>query len=95
MSGKKQYFFDKPKNVKLVLYSLYASCGVLLVVDFVVHRHIIHQWEQLLGFYSIYGFIGCTAIVLGSKWLRSIVEREEDYYDKDELTQNSGDDDVA
>lgn len=95
MSGKKQYFFDKPKNVKLVLYSLYVCCGFLLVADFVVHRHVTHQWEQLLGFYSIYGFIGCTAIVLGSKWLRSMVEREEDYYDQDELRQNGGDDHVA
>lgn len=95
MSDKKQYFFDKPKNVKLVLYSLYGSCGILLILDFIVHRHIIHHWEQLLGFYSIYGFIGCTAIIIGSKWLRTMVQRDEDYYESDDVEENQGGNDVA
>ncbi len=95
MSGnadKKTYLFDNPKNVTILLYTLYVSCGLLLLLDFVIHRHILHQWEQLLGFYSIYGFIGCTAIVLGSKWLRILVQRDEDYYEKDELKKDGEDD---
>ncbi len=85
MADKKQYLFDNPRNVKLVLYSLYISCGILLLLDFILHRHISHSWERLLGFYSIYGFIGCVSIVFGSKWLRTLVKRDEDYYDSDEL----------
>ncbi len=86
MADKKTYLFDNPRNVKIVLYSLYICCAALLLLDFIIHRHTEHHWEKLLGFYSIYGFIGCTAIVIGSKWLRSMVEREEDYYTRDELT---------
>ncbi len=85
MADKKQYLFDNPRNVKLVLYSLYISCGILLLLDFILHRHISHSWERLLGFYSIYGFIGCVSIVFGAKWLRTLVKRDEDYYDSDEL----------
>lgn len=88
MAEKKEYFFDNPRNVKLVLYTLYGSCTILLLLDFIIHRHIIHQWEQLLGFYSIYGFLGCTGIVLGSKVLRILVQRDEDYYERDELPQS-------
>jgi hypothetical protein len=87
MADKKTYLFDNPRNVQVVLYTLYISCGILLLLDFIIHRHTMHRWEGLLGFYSIYGFIGCTAIVLGSKWLRALVERKEDYYTKDELSQ--------
>jgi hypothetical protein len=94
MADKKRYLFDNPRNVKIVLYSLYVSCGILLLLDFVVHRHTTHHWEELLGFYSIYGFLGCTAIVIGSKWLRAVVERDEDYYTRDELTGTGEDDHV-
>ena len=95
MADKKRYLFDNPRNVKIVLYSLYVSCGILLLLDFIVHRHTTHRWEELLGFYSIYGFIGCTSIVIGSKWLRAVVERAEDYYTRDELTQPEEADDVV
>jgi hypothetical protein len=93
----KQYFFDKPRNVNLVLYSLYISCGLLVLLDFIIHRHTYHKWEDLLGFYSIYGFLACTAIVLGSKALRNLVERSEDFYeaDSDQMTNVSGGDHVV
>ena len=94
MADKKLYLFDNPRNVKVVLYSLYICCGVLLLLDFVIHRHLNHRWEGLLGFYSIYGFIGCTAIVLGSKLLRVMVGRAEDYYERDELPDRRGEDHV-
>ena len=97
MADNRRYFFDNPRNVKLVLFILYGSCGLLLLLDFIVHRHSIHAWERLLGFYAIYGFVGCTAIVLASKVLRTLVQRREDYYDDDEheLNEPPGDDDVA
>ena len=95
MTDKKRYLFDNPRNVKIVLYTLYVSCGILFLLDFIVHRHTQHRWEELLGFYSIYGFIGCSAIVIGSKWLRGIVERDEDYYTRDELTMPVEEDHVA
>lgn len=90
MADKKRYLFDKPQNVKKLLYSLYVSCAILILLDFIVHRHVSHPWEQLLGFYSIYGFIGCVSIVFGSKWLRILVKRPEDYYDRDELNEEAG-----
>ena len=90
MADKKQYLFDNPRNVKILLYSLYVSCAILILLDFVVHRHVSHSWEQLLGFYSIYGFIGCVSIVFGSKALRFLVKRDEDYYDDDKVLEAEG-----
>lgn len=95
MADKKQYLFDNPRNVKILLYALYVSCAILILLDFVVHRHVTHSWEQLLGFYSIYGFIGCVSIVFGAKWLRVLVKRDEDYYDRDDVSEEEGRDHVA
>jgi hypothetical protein len=81
---KRQYFFDKPQNVKRVLRVLYAICGVLFLIDFVYHRHIVHPWEGLWGFHAIYGFIACVVLVLGAKEMRKLLMRKEDYYDMDD-----------
>ena len=82
MNDEKQHFFDKPGNIRKVLLALYAICGVLLLLDVIVHRHISHSWEWLWGFYPLYGFVGCVVLVLVAKWMRTFLMRDEDYYDR-------------
>lgn len=84
MNTEKTYFFDKPQNVKYVLYALYTICGLLLALDFVVHRHIYHSWENLWGFYPLYGFVGCVLLVVIAKWMRTFLMRGEQYYEQEE-----------
>lgn len=79
----KQYLFDNPRNVRRVLYLLYASCAVLLLLDFLVHRHTEHPWEHLWGFYPLYGFVGCVILVFVAKWMRLFLMRGENYYGND------------
>ena len=75
--------FDKPKNVKRVLHLLYVCCVLLFLLDFVIHRHVAHNWENLWGFYPLYGFVGCVVLVIVAKWMRTFLMRSEDYYEKD------------
>ena len=86
MSNKdeKQYLFDKPKNVKRLLTGFYIICALLFVLDFAVHRHISHSWENLFSFYAIYGFVACVVLVLIAKEMRKVLMRKEEYYDVDE-----------
>ena len=86
--NEKQYLFDNPKNVKRLLYIVYACCAVLVLLEFVIHRHIYHSLEELFGFYPIYGFVGCVVLVLVAKWMRTFLMRDEDYYDKIEKKQH-------
>jgi len=79
----KQYLFDKPKNVSRLLRGFYVVCAVLLVLDFVLHRHTSHSWENLPGFYAVYGFVACVLLVLIAKEMRKVIMRKEDYYDVD------------
>lgn len=74
--------FDNPKNVKRVMYLLYGGCALLLALDFVIHRHVVHSWENLFGFYPLYGFVGCVILVLVATWMRTFLMRSEDYYEK-------------
>lgn len=75
-------FFDKPENIRKMLKVFYVICGMLLVADFIVHRHIYHSWENIPAFYAIYGFVGCVLLVLIAKEMRKLLMRGEDYYDQ-------------
>ncbi len=81
MSDEKKYYFDKPENVNFVLRIFYAICGLLVAADIFIHRHTIHSWEDIFGFYTIYGFVACVALVLTATQMRKILMRDEDYYD--------------
>jgi membrane protein YdbS with pleckstrin-like domain len=73
--------FDKPQNVKRVLYALYTCVVLLLGIDLFYHKHGIFTWESSFGFYSVYGFVACVILVIIAKYvLRPLVMRKEDYY---------------
>ena len=81
MAHEPQGFFDKPGNVKLILRIFYAICTGLLLTDFLYHRHAIHTWESLWGFYALFGFVACAALVLAAKEMRKVLMRRDTYYD--------------
>ncbi len=74
--------FDNPRNVNLLKYSLYASCLLVAIADFFVDGHPYFDIEKFPVFYGLYGGIMCAALVIAAKWMRIIVMRDEDYYDR-------------
>lgn len=76
-------FFEKPANIKGIRITLYIICVILFLADTMVqHDHADFPWENWFGFFSIYGFICCVALVLGAKLiLRPLVKRKENYYE--------------
>ena len=79
---EKTHLFDNPRNVQRLLRGFYVLCALVVVVDFFVHRHISHSWENLPAFYAIYGFIACVLLVWIAKQMRKVLMRKEDYYDE-------------
>jgi hypothetical protein len=65
-----------------LLKGFYAICILLVLADFVVHRHIGFGWEKIPAFYALYGFVACVLLVLIAKKIRNVVMRKEDYYDE-------------
>jgi hypothetical protein len=60
---------------------LLAAGAVLVVLEFVIHRHGEIAAEDIPLFPAVYAFVICVAIVIGGIWLRKIAMRDEDYYD--------------
>lgn len=62
---------------------LLVVCGLLLLVDFLpgYHKHAHFWFEELSGFYAIFGALAYASIVNGAKLFRLWVKRSEDYYD--------------
>lgn len=79
----KQYWLDRSENVTKLYRGLWAIGLLLLAGDLVVHRHEEFGWAEWFGFYAVYGFCACVALVLAAKEiLRRLVMRPEDYYDR-------------
>lgn len=85
--SEKVHIFDKPKNVKRVIRSLYFICGVLFLLDLFIHRHHtfgegVFTTEGWIGYYAIYGWVACVLLVLAAKQMRKVLMRKEDYYER-------------
>ncbi len=78
---EKLYLFDKPKNVQRLLRGFYFCCVLLVLAEFVIHRHLVHPWEGLFAFHALYGFVACVVLVLAATQLRKLLMRDENYYD--------------
>lgn len=81
--GEKPRWLDEARNVTKVVWTLVAVCTLLFLSDLVYEKHPVFAVEYLFGFYAIYGFVGSVGLVLAAKWLRKILMRDEDYYDRD------------
>jgi hypothetical protein len=81
---QKQHLFDNPRNVSLVIRSLYIVCILLFLLDFILDRHVTNEWDGSRGFYALFGLIAYIIIVLAALKLRKLVKRKKDYYDVDD-----------
>jgi hypothetical protein len=73
-------------RLKQVVWLCYAVLALLVVVDalpFLVDKEHAHtNAEHLPGFWSVFGFVACTLIILLSKWYgHAGIMKREDYYD--------------
>ncbi len=54
---------------------------ILVVLEFILHRHGEYAFEDFPMFPAIYGFVAFLFIVQVGKWLRLVIMRSEEYYD--------------
>lgn len=90
MNKQPEGFFYQPVVIRWILRIFYGICIVLVIADFVVHRHIVTEVEKLPTFYALYGFVACVLLVLMSTVIRRWVMRDEHYYEESFLVKKSG-----
>ncbi len=75
-------------RLKPLIKICYVLLGLLVVVDalpFFVHKegHSHTEIERLPGFWSVFGFVACVAIILVSKWYgHAGIMKRENFYDE-------------
>lgn len=79
-------WFEKPKNINLIIWGLSISCAITLIAQLVLPMYDEHHpphfsLEKFFGFHAAFGFIAFISVVFLGRFLRLIVKREEDYYD--------------
>ena len=79
---EKTCWLDHPRNVTKLFRGLVVVCALLLAADAVYDKHVELEAETWFGFYAIFGFVACVALVLAAKELRKFLMRDEDYYDR-------------
>ncbi|MCI5107717.1 MAG: hypothetical protein MRY76_13465 [Pseudomonadales bacterium] len=75
---------ENPVVHQRIRYGLFIICGLLVIVDLIVHRHTYLPVEELPAFYAFYGFGALVGVVVLAKTLRLYVGRNEDYYQQDQ-----------
>ena len=75
------------KHWKTVVRLCWLVLALLVVIDalpaLVDKEHAHTQAEHLPGFWSVFGFVACTLIIILSKWFgHAGIMQREDYYDE-------------
>ncbi|MEM9330028.1 MAG: hypothetical protein AAGA53_01805 [Pseudomonadota bacterium] len=83
--GRKLLWLDNMKNVDRIVYGLYGLCTVLFLADFFYKKKSYLDLEDLPGFYALYGFIMCAALVICARGMRIFLMRSEEYYAPDDV----------
>ena len=68
---------------KLAFRALIALCGVLLVGEFIIHRHAYFAFEATPLFFVILGPACLALMLVGGRMLHLLVSRASDYYEED------------
>ena len=82
MSSGDRGWFDEPRHHNWIWWALCLVCILLVIADFILHRHGHFKFEEWPAFYAAVGFGAFYVIVLAGKQLRKLLMREEDYYDR-------------
>jgi hypothetical protein len=84
-AGEKSWF---ERNVNLCIAGLVVACVATLVAQAVYsplfdEHHPAHfEQEKIFGYSAMFGFAAFVGVVFLGRFLRLIVKRPEDYYDK-------------
>lgn len=82
---KKEFdWFDKADNLRRLRIFSYTLLAASVLTEFLVPAHgAQHPWDRIPGFYALFGFVTCAAMIIVSKLLGQYwLKKDEDYYDR-------------
>lgn len=79
-SGRK-YWLDTPGNADKIFWGLVLLSVLLFLADALYHKHPYFGIEKAFGFYGVFGFCACVALIITAKIVRFLVMRTDNFYD--------------
>jgi len=67
------------KTLKRMFYIFLVLC--IAAGLFIEHEHAVFFWHKIPSIDVAFGFLGALLLIVGSRLLAYLVQREEDFYD--------------
>lgn len=75
-------WLERKSTINLIYRGLWVVCALLAAADLFYRKHVTFRIEEMPAIYGLYGFVCFYGIVIAGKYLRKLVGRREDYYDR-------------
>jgi len=75
------HWLVRPKTIRLLWWTFSAILALTLFAQFFVHIYEYFTVDGWPGFYAIFGFLSCVAMVLFAKVLGFVLKRPDNFYD--------------
>jgi hypothetical protein len=80
-SDQELHWLVRPKTIRLLWWLFSAILALTLIAQFYVHIHEYFTVDGWPGFYAIFGFLSCVAMVVFAKVLGFVLKRPDNFYD--------------
>jgi len=74
------HWLVRPATIRRLWIGFAVLLALLAAADFLVHKHDYVGPDGWFGFYWIYGFGACVAMVVFAKMLGVLIKRPDSYY---------------
>ena len=75
------HWLVRPETIRKLRIGFAILLALLAAADFLVHKHDYVGPDGWFGFYWVYGFGACVAMVVFAKVLGVLIKRPDGYYD--------------
>lgn len=82
-NGEAPGWFERRENIEKLWYALLIVAGALTISEFMYEHHPHFEIEKIPEFFEIFGFVAFVFIVFVGRLLRTVIMRDEDYYERD------------
>ena len=79
----KQHWLVRPGTIRLLWLVFAGILALTVIAGLFVDRHGVFGADGFFAFNAWYGFICCIGLVLVAKLLGYMLQRRDDYYDRD------------
>lgn len=82
--GRELHWLMRPATLRILRRTGVGLLALTLAAQLGVHVHARFDWDGVFGFYAVFGFLACAAMVVAAKVLGAWLKRPEDYYGRDD-----------